>query len=926
MNVKTRICFLIILLLVASSNASLWAQSLVERFDRIDRDRDGKVSREETANAPWFDRLLRRMDRNRNGVLERNEIAETGLQRKADDSKICDEPAHTEHLDIRYAEIEGVDPNLLSLDLYVPNDAKGAPVMMWLHGGSWQVGDKGGTQGSPMRNFFLSKGWIFASINYRLTPEGRHPANAEDVASAIAWLHDNIAEFGGSPEALYLIGHSAGGHLAAIVTANGRFLKATSKSSAILNAVLLLDPAVLNVPQMLNGLSRNSRSPYTINFGTDPDQWIDASPFHHVRKDNSIPPVILLLAYGQQNKVDQALATSAALREIGVRAELIDAFSYKSHAAIAREFGLPDDLPTETAWRFLQEIEISRRSGTRVSRGLGDHHVMKPSEAVRLAGRREIGEYQSQLLFKHLDQDRDGRLALGETREPIRQHFSALDQNGDRYLVEAEIIPGYTAGPLMPELPTTEEQGSEESAATTSQTPAETCHAFTNLKFTRDFVAGKDRHGEPMGGTECNYIVSHKEKLWASLSCWKHDTSAAPLLGPQILLKRSADADWELDFCFGPDYGTSKILKSISFTTDRHGRELSAPVSMLVADSTRWRPPYDVGIWTRDDTTGKWIRTIIAPEQHSNSVYTKGFSTEVRMIIDHFDNVTGIHYIFACTNQGKIHRGAYDSSVPGCIAWEKIPELDNRLRRTSSGGEANGDLYVSIGMDASDPDNGGLFRRIDGREPFWKRVAGWPHHESHQERKLTSELRFSPIPNPDEESADILLATQAHPVNRISRIYPDDDFRMAVDLDVQDYVSEHIPGARVMSIAANGFASFQHPDTGEQVHLGGLWLYFRNQADTQDSNAAWYLVRYEDGTYRHGRIFDPNNPIPNRGIPGGLRDARTICASPFPEDHGRVLYFGGFNCGTHYIKENLLNTAWIYKGTMPTKPIHESRP
>ncbi len=73
------------------------------------------------------DRLLRRMDRNRNGVLERNEIAGTGLQGKTDDSKICEEPAHTEHLDIRYAEIEGVDPNLLSLDLYVPNDAKTLP-------------------------------------------------------------------------------------------------------------------------------------------------------------------------------------------------------------------------------------------------------------------------------------------------------------------------------------------------------------------------------------------------------------------------------------------------------------------------------------------------------------------------------------------------------------------------------------------------------------------------------------------------------------------------------------------------------------------------------------------------------------------------------------------------------------------------------
>jgi len=449
---------------------------------------------------------------------------------------------------------------------------------------------------------------------------------------------------------------------------------------------------------------------------------------------------------------------------------------------------------------------------------------------------------------------------------------------------------------------------------------------FLDLTFARDLVPGKDRHGKPMGGTECSYIVSHNGKLWAGLSCWKHDTSVSPLLGPQVLVKHAADADWELDFCFGPDYGTTKMLRSVAFTTDRHGKKLAAPVSLLIADATRWRPPYDVGVWTRDDTTGKWVRTVTAPEQPSNSVYKGGFTTEVRMIVDHIDNVTGVHHVFACTNQGKIHCGAYDPAALGRIAWERHPELDNRLRRTSSGGEANGDLYVSIGMDASDPENGGLFRRVDGREPFWKRVAGWPHHEAHQRRNLTSELRFSPIPNPDEKAADILLATQAHPVNSISRIDPDDDFRMTLDLDVQDYVSDRIPGARVMSIAANGFAPFRHPDTGEQVHLGGLWLYFRDQTDTPDANAAWYLVRYDDGTYGHGRIFDPNNPIPNRGIPGGLRDARTICVSPFSEDHGRVLYLGGFNCGTHYMKEKLINTAWIYKGTMPTKPIHDSRP
>ncbi len=145
-----RLCSLLIIVLAGLSNATAWAQSIVERFDRIDRNRDGKVTREEAASAPWFDQLLRRFDRNRNGVLERNEIAGTGLRRSTSgtgDLKMPEEPAHTKHLNIRYAEIEGVDPNLLSLDLYVPktdSTVTRRPVLIMIHGGGWRRGDKAG--------------------------------------------------------------------------------------------------------------------------------------------------------------------------------------------------------------------------------------------------------------------------------------------------------------------------------------------------------------------------------------------------------------------------------------------------------------------------------------------------------------------------------------------------------------------------------------------------------------------------------------------------------------------------------------------------------------------------------------------------------------------------------------------------------------
>ena len=101
------------------------------------------------------------------------------------------------------------------LDIYHPKKTKDAPVMVYIHGGGWRRGDKDRVGEKAV--FFNSKGWVFISANYRLLPEGRHPNNVDDVAKAIAWTHDNIKKYGGDPEEIFIMGHSAGAHLAALV-------------------------------------------------------------------------------------------------------------------------------------------------------------------------------------------------------------------------------------------------------------------------------------------------------------------------------------------------------------------------------------------------------------------------------------------------------------------------------------------------------------------------------------------------------------------------------------------------------------------------------------------------------------------------------------------------------------------------------------
>ncbi len=92
---------------------------------------------------------------------------------------------------------------------------RGAPVMVYLHGGAWVIGDKR-EQGKPMMYELVARGWVCVTVNYRLSPKATWPDHIEDCLRAIAWVKQHIAEYGGDPAFVALSGGSAGGHLAAL--------------------------------------------------------------------------------------------------------------------------------------------------------------------------------------------------------------------------------------------------------------------------------------------------------------------------------------------------------------------------------------------------------------------------------------------------------------------------------------------------------------------------------------------------------------------------------------------------------------------------------------------------------------------------------------------------------------------------------------
>src|SRR5687767_15010899 len=108
------------------------------------------------------------------------------------------------------------------LDLTVPRDARDFSTIIFIHGGAWREGDRR-LYGALGRRL-AAAGVGLAATSYRLSPQVKHPEHVKDVARAFAWVHANIAKHGGSPDRLYVMGHSAGGHLAALLALDPTYL------------------------------------------------------------------------------------------------------------------------------------------------------------------------------------------------------------------------------------------------------------------------------------------------------------------------------------------------------------------------------------------------------------------------------------------------------------------------------------------------------------------------------------------------------------------------------------------------------------------------------------------------------------------------------------------------------------------------------
>ncbi len=161
------------------------------------------------------------------------------------------------------------------------------PVLIFVHGGNWNSGDKK-TYSFFGRNF-AKKGIVTVVVGYTLSPKANYDDMAKQIAAAVQWTKNNIEEYNGNPNKIFLTGHSAGGHLIALSTMNPKYgVKDNTVSGLILN-----DAAGLDMYNYLQENPPTSNSNYDTTWTKDAKTWKNASPIYYI--DKQTPPIMLYL-------------------------------------------------------------------------------------------------------------------------------------------------------------------------------------------------------------------------------------------------------------------------------------------------------------------------------------------------------------------------------------------------------------------------------------------------------------------------------------------------------------------------------------------------------------------------------------------------------------------------------------------------------
>lgn len=247
----------------------------------------------------------------------------------------------------------GPDP-AQRMDVYLPpgHAGRAMPVIFMVHGGAWRYGDKANrpvVENKVAR--WVPRGFVFISVNYRMLPAANPLVQAQDVARALARAQADAAAWGADPTQFILMGHSAGAHLVALLTASATLARDAGAQPWL--GTVVLDSAALDVPRLMG--ARHLRL-YDRAFGDDPAFWEATSPLHQAwgaRPPDRMPPVLNVCSSRRAIACPQAQAFAATVQRVGGRAQVLA--QDLSHGEINQNLGLPGDY-TEAVEAFMATL------------------------------------------------------------------------------------------------------------------------------------------------------------------------------------------------------------------------------------------------------------------------------------------------------------------------------------------------------------------------------------------------------------------------------------------------------------------------------------------------------------------------------------------------------------------------------------------
>jgi len=245
--------------------------------------------------------------------------------------------------DLPYLQGSSYPDDKDKLDLYLPEGRTNAPVIVSYYGGALMAGDK--SEETYIGHRFASAGFATAVVNYRLSPGVAHPAHIRDAAASFAWVKRHIVDYGGDADRVFVIGHSAGAYLAALLSTDERYLAAHKLSLRdIRGAVAVSAFYWVERPGVAPDRDKSV-------WGQDRKTWVDASPAHHLQ--SGAPPMLILYADGDERwRRQQNVEVAQAMRAAGQANVDIAMINDRTHMSIWQRIGADRDETAERIIRF----------------------------------------------------------------------------------------------------------------------------------------------------------------------------------------------------------------------------------------------------------------------------------------------------------------------------------------------------------------------------------------------------------------------------------------------------------------------------------------------------------------------------------------------------------------------------------------------